>query len=105
MITRFFIRQVPLRIVRRFEDDNDVRTEIFDDRGFEWRAGGSIFLRIVGMGGDGDQWREMTLKQAREIMGVVIPEHFTRADKFLFDGLPDDAIKTVPKKKADLSIR
>jgi len=104
MITRFFVRQVPLRVVRRFESDDDTRTEIFTDRGFEWLDAGGVFLRIAGMGGDTD-YDEMTLKQARAIMGVMIPEHFTRADKFLFDGLPDGAVKTVPKKKADLMIR
>ncbi len=107
MITRFFVDTVPLRIVRRFEGDEDDhttwRTEIFNDKGYKWEDAGSLFLSIAGLGGDSD-WDELTLKKARKIMGVVIPEHFSRADKFLFAGLPDGAVKTVPTKRADLKI-
>ncbi len=81
MITRFFVKRAPLRVVRRHEDGDTLRTEIFDEKSLEWRDAGGVFLRISGMGGDGDQWQEITLRQAREIMGVMIPEHFTRADE------------------------
>jgi len=106
IVTRFFVKDVPLRIVRRYENGDDVRTERFNERGYEWVDAGGLYLSIVGMGGDCD-FAELTLKEAREIIGVIIPEHFTRADKYLFKDLPDPekAKKVVPKNNSEKKLR
>lgn len=104
MQVRFFIRLTPLIIARRFENGKEKQTEIFNEKSYSWDKVKGLYYRIIGLGGDSD-YSEMTLSQAREIMGYTIPEHFTRADKFLFMGLPEGAADTVAASKKDLIIK
>jgi len=104
MIIRFFVRKIPLRIVRRYEDGTVNQTEVFNADNYTWKKVKGLYYRIMGLGGDSD-YREMTLNQARAMIGAVIPEHFNRADKYLFLDLPDTAVKNAVKNKKDRIIK
>lgn len=101
---RFFVRKVPLRIVRYYHSGDIKQTEIFNADNYTWKKVKGLYYRIMGLGGDSD-YREMTLTQARAMIGAVIPEHADRADKYLFLDLPNDTVNSAVKNKKDLVIK
>ena len=103
-VIRFFVRKIPLRIVRHYEDGTTSQTEIFNADNYTWKKVAGLYYRIVGLGGDSD-YREMTLNQARDMIGAVTPEHFSRADKYLFLDLPADTVKNAVTYRKDLIIK